>query len=82
MKENVLDVLIYLFENYMFDEDEYEPDQETLVLELSQAGFDQAMIDRAFNWLENLATLCDNNSTSQENANHGAAGFRVQGNGN
>jgi S-adenosylmethionine:tRNA ribosyltransferase-isomerase len=46
MKENVLDVLIYLFENYMFDNDEFEPDQETLVFELGQAGFDQAMIDR------------------------------------
>ena len=62
MKENVLDVLIYLFENYMFDNDEFEPDQETLMLELNQAGFDQAMIDRAFDWLENLATLCENNS--------------------
>jgi Smg protein len=62
MKENVLDVLIYLFENYMFDNEDYEPDQETLVLELSQAGFDQAMIDRAFDWLENLATLCENNA--------------------
>lgn len=62
MKENVLDVLIYLFENYMFDYDEYEPNQETLVLELSQAGFDQNMIDRAFDWLENLAVLCENNA--------------------
>ena len=32
MKESVLDVLIYLFENYMFDDDGYEPDQETLAL--------------------------------------------------
>ncbi len=62
MKENVLDVLIYLFENYMFDNDEFEPDHETLLLELSQAGFDQAMIDRAFDWLENLTALCDRNS--------------------
>jgi len=61
MKENVLDVLIYLFENYMFDSDELEPDQETLVLELSQAGFEHEMIDRAFEWLENLAVLCENN---------------------
>ena len=61
MKENVLDVLIYLFENYMFDEDEFEPDQETLVLELSQAGFEHSMIDRAFDWLENLAQLCEQN---------------------
>ena len=64
MKENVLDVLIYLFENYMFDSDEFGPDHETLLLELSQAGFDQAMIDRAFDWLENLAALCDRNSCS------------------
>ena len=60
MKENVLDVLIYLFENYMFEDEELEPDQETLIQELSMAGFDQVMIDRAFNWLENLAGLCDN----------------------
>jgi Smg protein len=61
MKENVLDVLIYLFENCMFDEDEeeYEPDQESLAHELSQAGFDHGTIDRAFEWLENLAQLCE-----------------------
>ncbi len=59
MKENVLDVLIYLFENYMFDEEENEPDQETLVIELRQAGFDHNMIDHAFDWLENLAVMCE-----------------------
>ena len=59
MKENILDVLIYLFENYMFEDEELEPDQETLIQELSMAGFDQVMIDRAFDWLENLAGLCD-----------------------
>ncbi len=61
MKESLLDVLIYLFENYMFDDDGYEPDQETLALELSQAGFEHAMIDQAFDWLENLARLCEQN---------------------
>lgn len=62
MKENLLDVLIYMFENYMFDEDEgYGPDQETLAQELSQAGFEHGMIDRAFDWLENLAQLCEQN---------------------
>ena len=64
IKENVLDVLIYLFENYLFDEEEYEPDQETLALELSRAGFDNGMIDRAFDWLENLAQLCEQNPTA------------------
>lgn len=61
MKESVLDVLIYLFENYMFDDDELEPDQETLMLELSQAGFEHGMIDQAIDWLENLAALCEAN---------------------
>ncbi len=72
MKENVLDVLIYLFENYMFDEEEYEPDQATLALELSQAGFEHSMIDRAFDWLENLAQLCEQNATDPAAADQGA----------
>ena len=72
MKENVLDVLIYLFENYMFDEEEYEPDQETLTQELSQAGFEHSMIDRAFDWLENLAQLCEQNAAAPAAANQGA----------
>ena len=72
MKENVLDVLIYLFENYMFDVDEFEPDQETLVLELSQAGFDHAMIDQAFYWLENLAILCDSQPPGPQEHNQDA----------
>ncbi len=62
MKENVLDVLIYLFENYMFDNDELEPDQETLMLELKQAGFEPTMISRAFNWLESLSNRCASNA--------------------
>ncbi len=71
MKENVLDVLIYLFENYMFDHEEFEPDQETLILELKQAGFDPSMISSAFDWMENLATLCEHDEPST-NTNHGA----------
>lgn len=57
MKENLLDVLIYLFENYTFDQEEYSPDHETLTQELSQAGFEHSMINQAFDWLENLAQL-------------------------
>lgn len=57
MKENVLDVLMYLFENYMDEGPEFNPDQESLVAELSQAGFPKAEIAKAFAWLEGLATL-------------------------
>jgi Smg protein len=59
MKENVLDVLMYLFENYMDDGPEFNPDQETLTDELTQAGFPRAEVNKAFAWLEGLATLRD-----------------------
>ena len=72
MKENILDVLIYLFENYMFDSGELEPDQETLVTELNQAGFDHSTIDQAFNWLENLAALTEESGESEHRSVPGA----------
>ncbi len=55
MNENLLDVLMYLFENYFEDEVVLGPDQETVKHELSQAGFPEAIINRAFSWLEGLA---------------------------
>lgn len=57
MKENVLDVLMYLFENYMDIEEGAEPSQDSLQTELTAAGFEQTEIDKAFNWLEGLSDL-------------------------
>jgi len=54
MKENVLDVLMYLFETYVDAEDEPEPDQSELRVELSKAGFGNIEIDRALDWLDGL----------------------------
>lgn len=57
MKESVLDILIYLFENY-FDADldsATEPDRDTLKDELERAGFSEREIDRALEWLEQLS---------------------------
>ncbi len=59
MKENVLDVLMYLFENYMNDEIEFDTDEESLKVELQEAGFQQIEIAKAFDWLEGLANLQD-----------------------
>ena len=58
MKEGVLDILIYLFENYFDGElDEgFEPDRETLKQELEHAGFAAPDVERALGWLEELAT--------------------------
>ncbi|MFQ5993499.1 MAG: DUF494 family protein [Acidiferrobacterales bacterium] len=59
MKENVFDVLMYLFENYMDEDPELSRDQETLTSELTQAGFPKGEISKAFSWLEGLSDLRD-----------------------
>lgn len=55
MKENVLDVIMYLFENYMEDEPAQFPDRDSLSVKLLEAGFTSGEIDKALNWLEELA---------------------------
>ncbi len=60
MKENVLDVLMYLFETYIDAEEEPEADQNELRDELSRAGFGGAEIDRALDWLDALTENHDN----------------------
>jgi Smg protein len=57
MKENVFDVLMYLFENYMDEGTEFQPDQEALTHELTQAGFRRGEIRKAFSWLDGLSVL-------------------------
>lgn len=54
MKENVFDVLIYLFENYMDREVDLTPDPDLIRTELAEAGFPQVEINKAFEWLESL----------------------------
>lgn len=56
MKETVLDVLMYIFDNYIEDDLEIFPDQESLKSQLMDAGFRDQQIDKAFIWLEGLAT--------------------------
>lgn len=55
MKENIFDVLMYLFENYMEDEIEILPDSDVIKTELMEAGFDQLEVNKAFDWLESLS---------------------------
>ncbi|HOW61773.1 MAG TPA: DUF494 domain-containing protein [Candidatus Contendobacter sp.] len=54
MKENVLDVLMYLFQNYMDDEADPDPDRESIQSELLAAGFPPWEIHQAFEWLDSL----------------------------
>jgi Smg protein len=54
MKENVLDVLMYLFQNYMEDDVDADPDRESIQGELLAAGFPAREIQQAFEWLDSL----------------------------
>lgn len=56
MKDSVLDILIHLFENFLDAEDDSTPDRDSLKLELEQAGYPEADIERALIWLESLAS--------------------------
>ncbi len=55
MKENIFDVLMYLFENYMEDEIEILPDSDVVRTELLEAGFESYEVNKAFDWLESLS---------------------------
>ncbi len=55
MKENAIDVLMFLFENYMDDEMPFEQDQDILTIELIESGFPRYEVNKAFEWLEGLA---------------------------
>ncbi|MAD91766.1 MAG: hypothetical protein CMQ54_03425 [Gammaproteobacteria bacterium] len=54
MKENVIDVLMYLFESYVETEENPEANQNELRLELLQAGFNDGEIENALLWLDEL----------------------------
>ena len=55
MNDNVLDILIYLFENFLDTDDVPQPSRDALREELENAGFAGSGIERALEWLEGLA---------------------------
>lgn len=55
MKETVLDVLMYLFENYQEGEFSDSDNQDNLREELLAAGFPNDEVKSAFTWLDGLA---------------------------
>ncbi len=63
MKENVIDVLLYLFENYIDTDEMNKPDKDTLEVELERVGFPQGDINKAFEWLENMTVVAENSPT-------------------
>ena len=53
MNENIVELLLYLFENYIYESDD-SFDKKTIKQGLSSAGFDSLTINHAFTWLDEL----------------------------
>jgi len=64
MKENVFDVLIYLFEKFMDGEDDERPDTDAVRTDLMEAGFPPTEISKALNWLDSLSQMPDMSQVS------------------
>ncbi|MDH3342203.1 MAG: DUF494 domain-containing protein [Gammaproteobacteria bacterium] len=57
IKQSVVDVLMFLFEEYLGDSNEAMDERDNMQIRLEEVGFQHQEIDQAFNWLEDLATL-------------------------
>jgi len=55
MTGTVLDILIYVFDRYMLDEVPEVPEREHLARDLERVGFAHANVERALDWLADLA---------------------------
>ena len=55
MDNSVFDILIYVFDRYMFEELPASAERETLARDLESAGFGEANVERALDWLADLA---------------------------
>ncbi|MCP3870874.1 MAG: DUF494 domain-containing protein [Gammaproteobacteria bacterium] len=73
MNENVVDILIYLYENYMDSDQSTPSDQDQIHEELIQAGFPEREIDKAFKWMDELAHSQD----TLENREHISHAMRI-----
>jgi Smg protein len=59
IKQSVVDVLMFLFERYLDEENEAVDERDDVSIRLEEMGFHNREIDRAFDWLEDLATIQD-----------------------
>ena len=78
MNENVIDVLIYIYENYMDGDAAVPSDQIMLEEELVEAGFPKSEIQKAFDWLDELAWRQGSLEVSEAAANRSIRVFTEQ----
>ena len=83
MNGTVLDILIYVFDRYMFDEAPEVPERDELARDLESVGFGEANVERALDWLADLAgerhrpALFAAAAASSENGARPGTGLRV-----
>lgn len=65
MKNSIIDILIYLFENQLDEEIDLDTERDRLKLELRDAGFDANQIARALDWLQDLAETSEREAPAQ-----------------
>lgn len=75
MTDSILDILIYVFDRYMLIDMPAVPRREHLARDLERAGFARAKVERALDWLTDLAFHQDPAAPAQTRAE--AQGVRV-----
>jgi len=59
IKQSVVDVLMFLFERYLGDDNEIIDERDFVHTRLEEMGFQHNEINQAFDWLEDLASIHD-----------------------
>jgi len=57
MTTSVLDILIYVFDRYMLEDTSEVPERDELARDLELMGFGSASVERALDWLADLADV-------------------------
>jgi Smg protein len=78
MTTSVLDILIYVFDRYMLEDTSEVPERDALARDLELMGFGSASVERALDW---LADLADVRLQSAEAPRRGAASVRLYSDG-
>jgi Smg protein len=76
---SILDILIYVFDRYMLEEAPEVPERDQLARDLRRAGFSPAKVERALDWLTELAF--GHESAPPLHADGGAGSVRVYSDG-
>jgi Smg protein len=77
MTGSILDILIYVFDRYMLADAPEVPQREHLARDLERAGFTPAKVERALDWLTELAFGHDRPPLPATTPGADAAGVRI-----